>query len=156
MWRDKALGLNTIWNISNALIIDWSARCVGIALLELFYWACLLQWKQSSMASVFELFGMIFVPRTDVMSFYLRSVQTFSVPSRGLMIPGISSPNDRWSMRWEKLYAVINNKSEQSLTPGLWISSGLNVLTQLKTSHSSIITYICLGCFYVSCMGVKL
>ena len=89
-------------------------------------------------------------------SFYLRSVQTFSVPSRGLMIPGISSPNDRWSMRWEKLYAVINNKSEQSLTPGLWISSGLNVLTQLKTSHSSIITYICLGCFYVSCMGIKL
>lgn len=28
----------------------------------------------------------------------------FSVPSRGLMMPGTSSPNDRWSIRWEKLY----------------------------------------------------
>lgn len=28
----------------------------------------------------------------------------FSVPSRGLMMPGTSSPKDRWSIRWEKLY----------------------------------------------------
>lgn len=31
----------------------------------------------------------------------------FSVPSRGLMMPGISSPKDKWSIRWEKLYAVM-------------------------------------------------
>ena len=36
----------------------------------------------------------------------------FSVPSRGLMTPGISSPKDKWSIRWEKLYAVMQKREE--------------------------------------------
>lgn len=33
----------------------------------------------------------------------LQSIAIFSVPSRGLIIPGSGSPKDRWSIRWEKL-----------------------------------------------------
>lgn len=39
----------------------------------------------------------------------------FSVPSRGLMMPGTSSPNDRWSIRWEKLYT---EKAKSRTSPG--------------------------------------
>lgn len=38
----------------------------------------------------------------------------FSVPSRGLMMPGTSSPKDRWSIRWEKLYT----ENTKGRTPG--------------------------------------
>lgn len=34
---------------------------------------------------------------------HLRFDAIFSVPSKGLIIPGISSPNDKWSILWEKL-----------------------------------------------------
>lgn len=39
----------------------------------------------------------------DVKKVNLHSAETFSVPSKGLMIPGIASPKDRWSIRCEKL-----------------------------------------------------
>lgn len=41
---------------------------------------------------------------------YLQSIAIFSVPSKGLIIPGTSSPNDKWSILWEKLYAEAKNK----------------------------------------------
>lgn len=34
------------------------------------------------------------------------------MPSKGLMIPGIASPKDRWSMRCEKLKAATDNQLE--------------------------------------------
>lgn len=64
-------------------------------------WSKKHQWKEANQQVSNEkehksVFGSTNVP----------SVVTFSVPSSGLMIPGISSPKDRWSIRWEKLYAA--------------------------------------------------
>lgn len=44
----------------------------------------------------------------------------FSVPSRGLMTPGNSSPKDKWSIRWEKLYAVMQRWENPQIQSRLW------------------------------------
>lgn len=35
----------------------------------------------------------------------ILSDETCSSPSSGLMIPFTDSPNEKWSIRWEKLYS---------------------------------------------------
>ena len=41
---------------------------------------------------------------------------TFISPSKGLTKPGALGPNEKWSIRCEKLYSVKTNKTKQNKT----------------------------------------